>query len=42
MDEDQLRFCTGINLGDVIVQDDYIFDNGIIVGRPTGRFPNPA
>ena len=42
MDEDQLRYCTGIKLGDVIVQDGDIFGNGIDVGRPTGRFPNPA
>jgi hypothetical protein len=42
MDEDQLRFCTGINFGDAIVQDGDIFVNGINVDRPTGRFPNPA
>ena len=42
MDEDQLRFRTSANLGDVIVQDGDIFGNGIDVGRPTGRFPNPA
>jgi|TARA_B110000263_G_C15090711_1_gene410684 class 3 adenylate cyclase len=42
MDEDQLRFRTSANLGDVIVQDGDIFGNGINVGRPTGRFPNPT